>query len=59
MGQLTAVDLQNPCRFYRVNLFTTISKNLTFHVAFNKTVRASEVSGTSEAGEVSQPVQAS
>ena len=31
---------------------------LTFHVAFNKTVRASKASWASEAVEVSQPVQA-
>ena len=33
-------------------------KDLTFRVAFNKTVRASKASGASEAGEVSQPVRA-
>ena len=32
-------------------------KDLTFLVAFNKTVVASEASGASEAGQVNQPVQ--
>ena len=34
MGQLTAVDPQNSCRFYRVNLFTNaISRFTTISMA--------------------------
>ena len=29
MGQLTAVDPQNSCRFYRVNLFTNAISRFT------------------------------
>ena len=32
-------------------------RDLNFHVAFNKTIRASEASGVSEAGQVSQQVR--
>ena len=32
--------------------------DLTFHLAFNKTLRASKAIGASKAGQVSQPVRA-
>ena len=36
MGQLTAVDPQNSCRFYRVNLFTNaISRFTTISMIFD------------------------
>ena len=35
------------------------TRELTFCVAFNITVRASEARGASEAGQMSQPIQAS
>ena len=41
-----------------MNLNLNFLQHLTFHVAFNKNLKASKASGASEAGQVFQPVRA-
>ena len=46
MGQLTAVDPQNSCRFYRVNLFTNAISRFTT-ISMNLLLKKQWVSGWS------------